>query len=59
MLHDIEGAGRGHDGDDEGFVRKLRQVMVLAMKGHDPATETPGVVHSVQQSFTGAIRGDD
>ena len=59
VLHDIEGAGRGHDGDHKGFVRKLDQVMVLAMKGHDPATETPGVVHTVQQSFTRAIRCDD
>jgi hypothetical protein len=59
VQHDIEGAGRGHDGDHEGFVRKLGQVVVFAMKGHDPATETPGVIHTVQQSFTGAIWGDD
>ena len=59
MLDDIEGGGRGHDGDHESLVRELGQVMVLAMKGHDPTTETSGVVHTVQQSFIGAIGGDD
>ena len=59
VLYDIERAGRSHDGDHQGFVRERGQVMVVAMKSHDPAPETPDVVHAVQQSLTGAIGGDD
>jgi hypothetical protein len=40
-------------------VRKLGQVIVLAMKGHDPPTKASSVVHAVQESFTGVFRGHD
>ncbi len=58
MLYDIEGAIGSGGGHHEGFMGELGEVIVLAMKGHDPAANASCIVDALEQSFAGVIRRD-
>lgn len=44
VLHDIEDATGGHRGHDKRLMGELGEILILTMKGHDPPTETSGIV---------------